>query len=269
MEIEMKIHKYVHNFIRFWYRIFMKMPRSFILKKSNRRLINRSIPAIKTIQNIHDGQRCFIVGNGPSLTISDLEKLKGETSFGTHRIYEIYKWTSWRPTYYCAQDHALIVNSFHEINNKILSQKYIALVETLRYPQILDAMYFNLKKEEYSDGFPGFSDDISNKIVSGSTVTYMCLQIAVYMGFKEIILLGIDHNYSRMIDQNGNLVNQKSITDHFSDNDKSENIPRLDKSTLAYLAAKQYADSHRIKIYNATRGGKLEVFERVDFDSLF
>ena len=36
-----------------------------------------------------------------------------------------------------------------------------------------------------------------------------------------------------------------------------------------YMCAKEYAERHEIKIYNATRGGKLEVFERVDFDSLF
>jgi hypothetical protein len=43
----------------------------------------------------------------------------------------------------------------------------------------------------------------------------------------------------------------------------------VDKTTKAYQSAKAYADAHGIKVYNATRGGKLEVFERVDFDSLF
>ena len=41
-----------------------------------------------------------------------------------------------------------------------------------------------------------------------------------------------------------------------------------DKMIDAYKVAKQYADDHNIKIYNATRGGKLEVFERVDLDDI-
>ena len=46
-------------------------------------------------------------------------------------------------------------------------------------------------------------------------------------------------------------------------------IHRPNNMVLAYKSAKKYADSHGIRIYNATRGGKLEVFERIDFDSLF
>lgn len=43
----------------------------------------------------------------------------------------------------------------------------------------------------------------------------------------------------------------------------------VDQVTLAYQSAKQYANQHDFKIYNATRGGKLEIFERVDFNDLF
>ncbi|MBQ4379398.1 MAG: hypothetical protein II821_09430 [Treponema sp.] len=42
-----------------------------------------------------------------------------------------------------------------------------------------------------------------------------------------------------------------------------------DFATNAFFAAKRYADEHGVRILNATRGGKIEVFERVDFDSLF
>ena len=48
----------------------------------------------------------------------------------------------------------------------------------------------------------------------------------------------------------------------------NENLPQLDKTGLAYIAANEYAKEHGVKILNATRGGKLEAFERVDFDSI-
>lgn len=83
------------------------------------------------------------------------------------------------------------------------------------------------------------------------------MQFAVYMGIKELYLIGVDFNYS--------LKNN-----HFYKNEIGiQNIFDKENVYAGYLAAKQYADSHGIKIYNATRGGKLEVFPRVDFDSLF
>ena len=100
-------------------------------------------------------------------------------------------------------------------------------------------------------------------------MTYMCLQLAVYMGFKEIYLLGVDHNYSVTLLPNGEIAEDSSVKDYFSDSIKYTNIPQIYKSTLAYLAAEKYAEDHGIKIYNATKGGKLDAFERVDFDCLF
>ena len=101
------------------------------------------------------------------------------------------------------------------------------------------------------------------------TVSYMCLQIAIYMGFKEIYLLGVDHSYSVALEPDGSVTQFEGVADHFSEKDKISNLPAPYKTNLAYEAAKKYADEHDVKIYNATRGGKLEVFERLDFDSLF
>lgn len=56
----------------------------------------------------------------------------------------------------------------------------------------------------------------------------------------------------------------------FYNEKSSDNLNHYeDRMILAYESAKKYVDSHNISIYNATRGGMLEVFERVDFDSLF
>ena len=82
------------------------------------------------------------------------------------------------------------------------------------------------------------------------------------MGFKEIYLLGVDHSYSTEMDKNGSLIRKPDIKDHFSENDKVTNIPQLYKSTLAYEMAKKSAEKLGIKIYNVTRGGALEIFER-------
>lgn len=231
-------------------------------------IFNSSIK-LKKLRSMYGGERCFIVGNGPSLLVEDLEKIKHEKSFSSHRIYKIYEKTSWRPTFYCIQDYQLLVESKKEVSE--MSKESVAIVAKLikaKYPLLKQFLSIKLKCQDFYPDLPLFSKDVSKCIYEGMTVTYMCLQIAMYMGFKEIYLLGIDHNYSVTLDKNGNVQHHDGIKDHFSEDDKVTNVPALYKSTLAYEAAKKYADEHEIKIYNATRGGKLEVFERVDIDEL-
>lgn len=232
--------------------------------------LRKNYSELKSLHNIHEGKRCFIVGNGPSLRTEDLSKLKGEICFSSHRIYHIYPETDWRPTYYCAQDRALICSSANEIGDRIRAEKkLIGIVPGCEYKKIKGACYLPLIFEEFYPNLPNFSENIAEGIYEGYTVTYMCIQVAAYMGFKEIYLLGVDHNYSVTCTPDGKIEKNDGVQDHFSKNDHIENIPQIHKSSLAYEAAKKYADGHGIRIYNATRGGRLEVFERVDFDSLF
>lgn len=217
---------------------------------------------LRFFKNTHKGQRCFIIGNGASLRIQDLEKIKNEISYGTHGIYEIFDKTSWRPNYYLAQDYTLIYKRKKEIETIDIENKLLAIPIGRKIIRIKGARYIKMFFEEFYPQLPKFSDNIENGIYEGYTVSYMCLQVAAYMGFKEIYLLGVDHSYSTELDENGNLLKNENVRDHFSDNDKIENVPQTFKSALAYKAAKEYAEKHGIKIYNATRGGKLEVFER-------
>ena len=93
------------------------------------------------------------------------------------------------------------------------------------------------------------------------------------MGFKEIYLIGVDHSFARYINEKGEIVEDKNLKDYFCEEynkDKEKlDIPTTVVSTLAYQKAEEYSRQHGFRIYNATRGGKLEVFERVDFDKLF
>ena len=231
--------------------------------------IKQSKNKLKKMKGAYKGERCFIIGNGPSLTVEDLEKIKREKSFSSHRIYKIYNETDWRPTFYCIQDYILTQQSEKEISK--MPENSVSIVGKLvknKYPCMKNFLSVGLKFYDFYPNLPEFSKDVCKGIIEGGSVTYMCLQLAVYMGFKEIYLLGIDHSYSATLDPDGKVQHHDGVKDHFSEEDNITNVPVLYKSTLAYEAAKKYADEHGIRIYNATRGGKLEVFERVDFDSL-
>lgn len=225
---------------------------------------------LKDLKNIHEGERCFIIGTGPSLTIADLEQLADEITFAPNRIFEILQKTAWRPTYYMCQDHDIINKFSDEIRSisakiKFLPVEYSSCFVGDEY------RYFVLKENDYYPNDAKFSGDISSHISQGYTVTYGAIQMAVYMGFKEIYLIGVDHNYSIIRDSNGRpvkLSDSKNYSETMTEYINISNLPRVEESTIAYETADKVTRKMGIRIYNATRGGKLEAFERIDIDNL-
>jgi hypothetical protein len=147
------------------------------------------------------------------------------------------------------------------VENKFVADTYPKFWEH----EVPDNIYKYHGHFSYTENrLPAFSDDITCGMYQCGTVTYDALQLAVYLGFRKIYLLGVDFDFS---------ADYKAKSNHFTDNYYSEKSRTAyferELQMKAYLAAKEYAEAHGIKIYNATRGGKLEVFERVDFDSLF
>lgn len=229
-------------------------------------------------KNKHIGQRCFIVANGPSLRPEDLDLLhaRGEITFGMNRIYKLFDQTQWRPTYYVCEDELIAQSQQAEIDAIAAKKKFIPIeLKWWHGVEIKDAAYFHLNYEDEKRYPYSFSTDIARQLDCRGTVTFSCMQLAAYMGFSEIYLLGVDHNYRVTIDINGNTVTDPSQKDYFCegyDTDiKDIVVHDMGNNTRAYMDAKKYCDSTNGKtvIYNATRGGKLEVFPRVDFDSLF
>lgn len=222
-------------------------------------------------------RRCFIIANGPSLRTEDLDLLheRGEITFGMNRIYKLFDQTEWRPTYYVCEDELIAQSQQAEINAIESTEKFIPIeLKWWHNVSIENACYFHLNYKE-QDRYPfSFSTDCAHQIDCRGTVTCSCMQLAAYMGFSEIYLLGVDHNYRVTIDINGNVVTDPNAKDYFCegyDTDiKDIVVHDMGNNTRAYMDAKKYCDTTgRTTIYNATRGGKLEVFQRVEFDSLF
>ena len=242
------------------------------------RLKNRkysSVKGLRKYKNTKKGKRCFIVGNGPSLTIKDLERIKDEDSFAVNRIYKIFNQTQWRPTFYCSQDTGIleeiqedlniILNNCKGIflNSYIIKQKYkIVTGENINY--------FCLNTRQFYPDMPKFSKDVSKCIYEGYTVAYACIQLAVYMGYSQIYIIGTDHNYSVNLKHDGKVEKKQETANYMKGLEgKLCFYPQLEKSTLAFRKARIECDKRGIIIRNATRGGKLEEFERIDFDTLF
>ena len=227
---------------------------------------------LKRYKNIHKGKRCFIIGTGPSLMVEDLEKLKEEITFGSNRIFEIYSQTDWRPTYYINQDYPLIYKYAEEIKRLDVKRKFLPIDTKDVFANVNDISYFVLRYKEYYPKDADFSTRLEKYMGQGFTVTYGAIQMAYYMGFSEVYLLGIDHNYSISLDEKGIPIMKDDVQDYFKGSkasNKGLNLPRVVESTVAYMTARKFADKKKeFSVYNATRGGKLEAFERVDLEHI-
>jgi hypothetical protein len=229
-------------------------------------LRNRKFAKIKTYQNKHVGQRCFVVCTGPSVTYEDLELLKGEITFSMNGIVKAFHKTDWRPTYYAIQDCSVyeecqefilnekILTSF--ISDRIVQLKYKVPAHSILYP-CSEYKHRTLASEVKLS--VKFSGNAAALIYAGYTVTYSVLQIATYMGFKEIFLLGCDCYFS-----------PDPTKRHFVETQHRDPHAETaaDRMLYAYRVAKQYADKHHIRICNATRGGHLDVFDRVSLEDI-
>lgn len=233
---------------------------------------------IKKLKNKHLNQRCFIVGNGPSLKADDLETLhrNDEICFGFNRIYLIFNETSWKPTYYMSQDEKMLKGSIEEINKFEVPMKFTNLQNKYYHDiQMNRAVHYKMLFNSIDDRtqLTQFSSDCSKGIFAGGTVVYSAIQLAIYMGFTEIYLIGTDHTFNKSVNNEGEIIIDNSIKDYFSDKynaDKNDlYIPNTERTTKTYQDTLHYTSLKGAKVYNATRGGKLEVFPRVKFEELF
>lgn len=236
---------------------------------------------LKEFKGKHMGERCFVIGNGPSLRIEDLERLNNVVTFASNSIFALYEHTDWRPVYYCAIDPVFCKTvmadkkKLRTISDACAGAFVPVLSEGIKYindSDINNLYYVKRLKKINESGLPYFSESCDEQVYSGGTVTYDMLQLAVYMGFKEIYLLGVDFHYYPGEGDENHMKELSEITQElYAENTSRYGVPYIvdmDLQSACYRSTKKYADAHGIQIYNATRGGLLEVFERVDFDSL-
>ncbi len=250
-------------------KIFFWKIKMIVLELFRRRKYENLLKSIIIYNRRYVGKRCFVIGTGPSLTAQDLESLKKEYTFASNSIFRYFEQTDWRPTFYSVCDRTYFranlekCSSVQPIEARLFPLDFIddfgIFENSLYYSRVAISRKRRL-----------FKTNPLNGLAEGSTITYFLLQLAAYMGFSEVYLLGIDFNYSTSINNQGKIIENKDVKDYaFDDKASNYTLPNLDASYISYCAAQKYCEMHpEFKIYNATRGGKLEVFPRVNFDDI-
>lgn len=226
--------------------------------------LNKVDERMAQFHNRHKGQRCFIVATGPSLTIEDVESLKGEVCFSMNSCIKMFDKTSWRPDYYLIFDPAVYAALYEDIRQADLNQIFynsfsIPQLNREGIPVKVNSKDLTYEKSAYAkkkDRPIHFSENVESYIYEGHSTVYGAIELAAYMGFEEIYLIGCDCNYYTQ--------------QHSEVADYQYTVPQNtgDLMMRDYVVARREVEARGIKLYNATRGGKLEVLERIALENV-
>lgn len=255
------------------------VPHYVKLEESQKRV--KDAERIRKFHNIHAGKRVFIVGNGPSLNKLDLSKLKDEYSIAVNGIFYMTELSGYKPNYYVVEDTSVMRENIAEIKAYDVENKFFPTIYTDIHPHDDNTHFFRMNRGFYEPKSPNycvprFSTDFSQRAFCGQSVTFINLQLAFYMGFTEVYLIGMDFSYiiPDNFERKGDIITSTDDDpNHFHPDyfgkGKTWKDPKLDRVLANYNMAKLAYETAGRKIYNSTAGGKLELFERRDFESLF
>lgn len=235
---------------------------------------------LNKITGRYSGERCFIIGNGPSLTATDLDKIKNEISFASNKIFLIYDQTNWRPDFYCVEDKLVLSQCIKEIASLTDSKKLFPthLFNDMR--RLPASVYFptippkNWDEPLDDPEFPTFSPDLERGIAWGSTIVYTEIQLAIAMGFKEIYILGLDHEYTlgRVSKEEKGVMISEGEQNHFHPLYRSAgekwHSPNLHVLEVSYAKARLEAEALGVRVINCSRRTSLATFERESLEDV-
>lgn len=222
---------------------------------------------ISSFKDLHIGDRCIIIGNGPSLNKMDLSFLDNEITFGLNRIYLLFDKWKFRPTYYASVNPLVLEQSADEIL-KISAPKFISHKGVPFFPNPPKDLMFIKSLSQWI-----FSTDPCVGLCEGWTVTYFAMQLAYYMGFREVILIGVDHHFTTQGSPNLEVTSTGPDPNHFSADYFGKgtrwHLPDLERSEKSYILAKNAFESANRRILDATVDGKLNIFPKIDYEKYF
>ncbi|MCW3837119.1 6-hydroxymethylpterin diphosphokinase MptE-like protein [Sphingomonas canadensis] len=241
-------------------------------------------PRLTALHDKYRGRRCFIMGNGPSLMKRDLTALKDEITFGANALFKHFDELGFVPTFWCQVDISQAEDWADELNAARGFTKFVSLKNSFAYalsPEVITLnSKFTTRHDDPDDpGEPMFSKNAAAEVYHAQTVTYVALQLAYYMGFSEVYLIGVDHDYGILPElfptgkpiitaENIELANKFHFAgNHYKIGDRL-GIPKFHIIEAGYRLARKVFEADGRRLVNITDGGKLEIFERDSFDAV-
>lgn len=234
-------------------------------------------------RNKYKGRPGFVLGNGPSLQQMDLSALKDEITIGCNGIYKNFDEWGWKVDYLLFEDIEQTELRRHDIPGVKGPIKLAGLHNAYAFKADRDTYFMNVRNLDadfLQDQFPQFSEDFAYQVHLASTVTYIGLQLAFHLGCDPVYVIGIDHNYGELprmfppckltiTEENIHLVRGLHMKQDYYKVGDVIGVPSIDYMEEGYKKAREVFEAHGRRVLNAGLDSALEVFDKVDFSSIF
>ena len=220
----------------------------------------KSFNRLNRFRNCHKGERMILVCNGPSLNKTDFSLISNEICMGLNKIFLGFKRFKFYPRYYVAINKRVIEQSANSIS-KLNCINFLRDLGNENNPLRETALTYLIKSRPEQ----GFHGDLSQGFFEGYTVTFAALQIAYYMGFSQVIIVGMDHKYSYTGAPNEPNRLKGKDPNHFDPSYFSEQTwdnPDLDNSEKYYVMARTEFEKDGREIIDCTIDGACRVFSK-------
>lgn len=244
----------------------------------------------EVLRNRHAAcSRCFILASGPSISRQDLSALRGETcisvsNFFVHRDYGVI-----RPAYHCIPD---VLSGHRGVVTEEYAVRWFREMERATGDAV---MFFSYQDKPWIEREGLFGDrtvhylhfdggwdrvggsgvDLTRSVPGVQSVSVMALEVALFMGFGKIVLLGCDHDWllhhgtsAHFYREDEHAIAARPGYSEWSGADVESECSSYVRLWQQYKALLALARSRSVEIVNATPGGMLDVFPRASFESI-
>ena len=245
------------------------------------------------LRDKYKGERCFIIGNGPSIKNQDLSLLANEIVFVTNGFYRYEKYYDVKPDYYCLVDSVyfetetrdLMLKGIEKISDYehkpyfILPYRAKQLVQDCYKWDTWTSIYYIDGAMSFTDGY-NKAWDITKTVASPQCVVQVAMLLATYMGFKEIYLLGIEQ--TDIIAWLQGRLGIDSVYHVYESNDSDKLIDHMEEvnplvGTLKgyarifhlYKEIYYYCQKQGINVYNCTPKTLVDSIPKRKYEELF
>lgn len=213
--------------------------------------------------DIHKGEDCFIIGNGPSLNKMDLTPLNNYHTFGLNKIFLLFEKVKLDLSYICAVN-PLVIEQSKEVYETMTTPVFISFMSSKGILDDQPHIYKLLTNAQWS-----FYHTLLEPISEGYTVTYVAMQVAFFMGFQRVFLIGVDHNFVQQGKPNEKQIYKGDDQNHFHPDyfkGQAWHLADIEGNEASYALARHQFHAVGREIYDATYDGKLNLFPKISFE---
>lgn len=264
---------------------------------SKSKLLNKKFIAgdrhfIKSLHNKFKGRRCFVIGNGPSLSRMNLDLLVNEVTIGSNGVYKLFDRYKFRPNYLLFQDSRTIFGKANEINAVKGIPKVVSINSSHLVKKDKFTYFFNLANHlgweniqsqspgEHKGNAPFFSNNFGEFASNMGNVSHTAIQLAFFLGCNPVYLIGCDHSmidlkndfepgHVKITEQNLPIFQKYHFTENYYKVGDEIGIPFIELENIGYKTCHEFFNGAGRELLNAGLDSRVPFIPKVNFDSLF